>query len=217
MQLADDKLGWLLGELRKIDHLEILRIGTRAPVTCPMRVTDALATLLRKQAPLFVVTHFNHAKELTADAREACERFVDHGVPVENQSVLLRRVNSSARSIRDLNERLLTARVRPYYLHQGDLAEGTDHLRTPLACGVEILRSLRGRTSGLAVPHLAVDLPGGGGKVTVQPDWRQESTPAGQWFESWKGKRYFYPEPEEKDCSCPYDEVFYAGEAGGDA
>ena len=100
-----------------------------------MRITDALAALLRRLAPLFVVTHFNHPKECTAEAREACERLVDHGVPVENQTVLLRRVNSSARTIADLNQRLLSWRVRPYYLHQGDLAEGTGHLRTPLAAG----------------------------------------------------------------------------------
>ena len=125
--------------------------------------------MLRRHAPLFVVTHFNHPKECTAEARAACETLVDHGVPVENQTVLLRGVNSSARILADLFERLLTFRVRPYYLHQGDLAEGTGHLRTPLDAGVAILEELRGRTSGLAIPHLAVDLPGGGGKVTLQP------------------------------------------------
>jgi len=178
--------------------------------------------------PLLVVTHFNHPKECTAEAGEACERLVDHGVPVENQSVLLRRVNSSARTIADLNHRLLRWRVRPYYLHQGDLAEGTGHLRTPLACGIGILERLRGHTSGLAVPHLAVDLPGGGGKVTVQPEYRLDRAsgcaspppgevggPAGTWFRNYRGERYFYPDPPETDCSCPYDEVFYAGAGRG--
>jgi lysine 2,3-aminomutase len=207
--LGDDRLGWLLRELRAIGHVEILRLATRAPVTCPMRVDDALARLLRAVKPLFVVTHFNHPKECTPEAREACERLVDHGVPVENQTVLLRRVNSSARTIADLNHRLLAWRVRPYYLHQGDVAEGTAHLRTPLARGVEILDQLRGYTSGLAVPHLAVDLPGGGGKVTIQPDYRLGRAEGGTAFRNYRGERYVYPDPPDDDCSCPYDEVFY--------
>jgi lysine 2,3-aminomutase len=171
LSLSDERLEWLLSRLRAIPHVEILRVATRAPATIPMRVTPVLAALLRRFAPLFVVTHFNHPKECTAAARQACERLVDAGVPVENQSVLLRRLNSSARTIADLNQRLLAWRVRPYYLHQGDLAEGTAHLRTPLAVGIRILEQLRGSTSGLAVPHLAVDLPGGHGKVTLQPGY----------------------------------------------
>ncbi len=211
--LGDERLAWLLRELRAIQHVEILRLATRAPATCPMRVDDALARLLRSVKPLFVVTHFNHPKECTPDAQEACERLVDHGVPVENQTVLLRRVNSSARTVADLNHRLLSWRVRPYYLHQGDVAEGTGHLRTPLSCGIEILEKLRGHTSGLAVPHLAVDLPGGGGKVTIQPEYRLESAPAGRGteFRNYRDERYLYPDPPETDCTCPYDEVFYAG------
>jgi lysine 2,3-aminomutase len=214
--LSDERLAALLGALRAIPHVQILRLATRAPVTCPMRITDALARLLREVKPLFVVTHFNHPKECTPEAQEACERLVDHGVPVENQSVLLRRVNSSARTLQELFERLLTWRVRPYYLHQGDVALGTAHLRTPLATGVEILRQLRGRTSGLAIPQLAVDLPGGGGKVTLAPDWRLERSaapdgPAGTWFESYRGERYLYPDAPEADASCPYDEVWHAG------
>jgi lysine 2,3-aminomutase len=209
--LADDRLAEVLRALRAVPHVQILRIATRAPVTCPMRVTDDLARLLRSLAPLFVVTHFNHPRECTDDAREACERLVDHGVPVENQTVLLRRVNSSARILADLFQRLLTFRVRPYYLHQGDVAEGTAHLRTPLAAGIEILDRLRGRTSGLAVPHLAVDLPGGGGKVTVGPAYHLGTEPDGRAhrFRSWKGDVYLYPEAPEQDCACPYERVYY--------
>jgi lysine 2,3-aminomutase len=207
--LADDRLDAILAAVRAIPHVEIVRVATRAPVVNPMRVTDALAATLRRHAPLFVVTHFNHPKECTPEARAACERLVDHGVPVENQTVLLRRVNSSARTIADLNQRLLSWRVRPYYLHQGDVATGTAHLRTPLATGIEILARLRGHTSGLAVPHLAVDLPGGGGKVTLQPDYRAEPAPGGQWFRNYRGERFFYPEPPDADVGCPYDEVFY--------
>jgi lysine 2,3-aminomutase len=216
--LADERLGVLLRGLRAIPHVQILRLATRAPVTCPMRVTDDLARLLRSVKPLFVVTHFNHPKECTPEAQEACERLVDHGVPVENQTVLLRRVNSSARTLVALNERLLTWRVRPYYLHQGDVAEGTAHLRTSLEVGVRILREMRGRTSGLAIPHLAVDLPGGGGKVTIAPDWREGRESGGTRFRNWAGDGYLYPDPPESDASCPYDEVWHAGgpaEEGG--
>jgi len=207
--LSDERLGWVLEGVRTIPHVQILRLATRGPVTCPMRVDDALCRLLRSLKPLFLVTHFNHAKECTPEAREACERLVDHGVPVENQTVLLRRLNSSARAIADLNHRLLTWRVRPYYLHQGDLAQGTAHLRTPLAAGVAILEQLRGHTSGLAVPHLAVDLPGGGGKVTLQPDYVLGREPGGTWLRGFRGGRYLVPEPPEGEVGCPYDQVFY--------
>jgi lysine 2,3-aminomutase len=234
LSLADERILGLLGALRAIPHVEVIRLATRAPAVNPARITDDLARSLRALAPLFVITHFNHPKECTAEARAACERLVDHGVPVENQAVLLRRVNSSARTVADLHRRLLAWRVRPYYLHQGDLAEGTAHLRTPLAAGLSILEGLRGHVSGLAVPHLAVDLPGGRGKVTLQPSWLvgpgradagpgAEATPgvappgraAGHWIRSWRGEPTFYPEPPDADCDCPYDEVFYGG--GGTA
>jgi lysine 2,3-aminomutase len=186
-----------------------------------MRIDDALARLLRRFAPLFVVTHFNHPRELTPEARQACERLVDHGVPVENQAVLLRGLNSTARILGDLFETLLTWRVRPYYLHQGDLAAGTGHLRTPLAAGVEILRALRGRVSGLAIPHLAVDLPSGGGKVVLAPDYRDGAPPlapgpdGATWLVDHHGQRVRYPAPPSANCDCPYDAVYYpAGGAG---
>jgi len=209
--LSTARLIELLEPLRAIEHVEILRIGTRVPVCLPMRVDGELCSALRRFAPLYVVTHFNHAKEITAEARAACERLVDHGVPVENQAVLMRRVNSSALAIKDLMHRCLKMRVRPYYLHQMDVAEGLEHLRTPIDKGVEILRSLRGFTSGLAVPHLAVDLPGGGGKVTLQPDYLIERRPGGTVLRNYLGRTYVYPEPAETDCSVPYDSVFYAG------
>jgi lysine 2,3-aminomutase len=189
--------------------VEIIRIGTRIPVCLPMRVDDELALMLRQFAPLYVITHFNHAKEITPEARAACERLVDRGVPVENQAVLMRRLNSSALAIKDLMQKCLTMRVRPYYLHQMDVAEGLEHLRTPIETGVGILRELRGFTSGLAVPHLAVDLPGGGGKVTLQPDYvvaRRENETV---LSNYRGERYTYPEPRETDCTVPYDQIFY--------
>lgn len=206
--LSDERLEQVLAPLRAIEHVEMIRIGTRMPVTLPMRVTEALAKLLRRFAPLFVITHFNHPKEITAEARAACELLVDHGVPVENQSVLMRRLNSDARIIKELNHACLRMRVRPYYLHQMDVAEGCEHLRTPIAEGVKILEQLRGWTSGLAVPHLAVDLPGGGGKVTLQPEYVVEQGGAQTVLRNYRGERYAYPEPEETDCSCPYDAVW---------
>jgi lysine 2,3-aminomutase len=207
--LGTGRLVELLEQIRSVPHVEIVRIGTRLPVCLPMRVDDELATALRRFAPLFVVTHFNHAKEITSESRAACERLVDRGVPVENQAVLMRRLNSSARAIKDLMQKCLAMRVRPYYLHQMDVAEGLEHLRTPLARGVEILRELRGFTSGLAVPHLAVDLPGGGGKVTLQPDYVVEKRSDRTLFMNYRGDSYSYPEPTETDCSVPYDEVYY--------
>jgi lysine 2,3-aminomutase len=209
--LSDERLDALLGALRAVPHVQLLRVATRAPVVCPMRVDDALAAMLRRHAPLFVVTHFNHPKECTAEARAACETLVDHGVPVENQTVLLRGVNSSARLLKDLFERLLTFRVRPYYLHQGDLAEGTAHLRTPLAAGVAILEELRGRTSGLAIPHLAVDLPGGGGKVTLQPSYLVASEAGVHVLRNHRGERFSYPDPPAGDLACAYERIFYGG------
>jgi len=137
------------------------------------------------------------------------ELLVDHGVPVENQAVLMRRVNSSVRAIKDLMQKCLTMRVRPYYLHQMDVAEGLEHLRTPLSQGIAILQGLRGWTSGLAVPHLAVDLPGGGGKVTLQPDYVIERRGDRTLLRNFRGEPYAYPEPRETDCGVPYDEIFY--------
>lgn len=206
--LSDERLEQILAPLRAIPHVEMIRIGTRMPVTLPQRVTESLAKLLRRHAPLFIVTHFNHPKEITPDARRACELLVDHGVPVENQAVLMRRLNSDARIIKELNHACLRMRVRPYYLHQMDVAEGCEHLRTPIEKGLEILQQLRGWTTGLAVPHLAVDLPGGGGKVTLQPDYVMERAKSETVFRNYRGERFSYPEPHETDCTCPYDEVW---------
>lgn len=210
--LPTEKLRTLVSSLRAIPHVELIRIGTRVPVSNPFRIDDELARALR-ESEVFVVTHFNHPKELTAEAREGCERLIDHGVPVENQAVLLRRLNSSARTIKDLMHRCLRMRVRPYYLHQGDVAQGLDHLRTPVAKGIEILEQLRGHTSGLAVPHLAIDLPDGGGKVTLQPTYLVSQSETHATFRNYLGEIYRYPEPEERDCSVPYEDVFYADRA----
>ena len=167
--LSTRRLDYLLGRLRAIPHVETIRIGTRLPVVCPMRIDDELCAALRKHHPLFINTHFNHIKELTPEAREACARLVDAGIPVGNQTVLLRGVNSSVRSLRALMRGLLRARVRPYYLFQGDTVIGTDHLRTPIETAQELYRGLRGYLNGMAVPMLVLDAPGGGGKVPIVP------------------------------------------------
>lgn len=171
LMLADQVLDDLCAELRSMPHVEIIRVATRMPVTCPMRVTDRLAGLLAQHQPVYVMTHFNHPRECTENAAAAVARLVDRGLVVYNQTVLLRGLNDRVEIISELNRRLVSMRVTPYYLHQCDLAEGIEHFRTPLATGLAIIDGLRGHTSGLMVPQLCVDVPGGLGKVTLVPDW----------------------------------------------
>ena len=158
---SDERLDWLLGELRAIPHVEIVRLGTRLPVTLPFRVTDALCRMLERYHPLWVNTHFNHPKELTPEAAEACDRLARAGIPVGNQSVLLRGVNDDVATMKALCEGLVRMRVRPYYCYQAQLLEGTAHFRVPIERGVEIFRALRGRTSGFAIPLYVLDTPYG--------------------------------------------------------
>ena len=167
--LSDKELYRILTELRSISHVEIIRIGTRVPCTLPQRVTPELANLLRGFHPLFINTHFNHPDEITPEAALACNRLADAGVPLGCQTVLLKGVNDRGRIIRKLMQKLLTVRVRPYYLFQADQAKGTAHFWTHLNEGLDIILSLQGHTTGLCVPHFAVDLPGGGGKVNLVP------------------------------------------------
>ena len=158
---SDERLDWLLGELRAIPHVEIMRLGTRLPVTLPFRVTDALCRMLERHHPLWVNTHFNHPKELTPEAAQACDRLARAGIPVGNQSVLLRGVNDDVATMQALCEGLVRMRVRPYYCYQAQLLEGTAHFRVPIERGVEIFRALRGRTSGFAIPQYVLDTPYG--------------------------------------------------------
>jgi lysine 2,3-aminomutase len=158
---SDDKLGWLLEALRAIPHVELIRLGTRLPVTLPYRVTDDLCRLLERHHPIWVNTHFNHPRELTADAAEAVDRLLRAGCPVGNQSVLLRGVNDDLATMRALCEGLVRMRVRPYYCYQAQLLEGTAHFRVPIERGIELFRALRGRTSGFAIPLYVLDTPYG--------------------------------------------------------
>jgi lysine 2,3-aminomutase len=210
LTLSTDKLAWILGEVRAIPHVDFIRIGTRVPVALPMRVDDELCAMLRRFHPLYINTHFNHPKEVTPEARAACERLADAGIPLGNQTVLLRGVNSQARTLEVLFRALLRTRVRPYYLFQGDPVAGTDHLRTPVAAGVEIMRQLRGRVTGMAMPHLVLDAPGGGGKIPIGPGYVEAVTPEAITLRNWEGRQVRYVEPAEHDCRCPYDEVYFA-------
>jgi lysine 2,3-aminomutase len=207
--LATEKLEWILRELRAIPHLDIIRLGTRVPVCLPMRVTDELCAMLRRYHPLYVNTHFNHPKELTPEARGACERLADAGIPLGNQAVLMRGVNSSLRCIRALLRELLKVRVRPYYLFQGDPVSGTDHLRTPVARGIEIMEGLRGHVSGMAIPHLVIDAPSGGGKLPFGPNYILSATPDKVIVRNYRNEVFEYPEPVLRDCNVPYDEVYF--------
>jgi lysine 2,3-aminomutase len=158
---SDDRLEWLIAQLREIPHVEIVRLGTRLPVTLPFRVTPALCRMLRRYHPIWLNTHFNHPKELTPEAAHACDRLLRAGIPVGNQSVLLRGINDDVDTMKRLCEGLVRMRVRPYYVYQAQLLEGTAHFRVPIEHGVDIFRALRGRTSGFAIPQYVLDTPHG--------------------------------------------------------
>ena len=169
--LSDSYLEWILSELHKIEHVEIIRIGTRTPVVLPYRITDKLVDMLKKYHPLWINTHFNHPRELTRSSRTALAKLADAGIPLGNQSVLLAGVNDCPRIMRVLLHKLVQNRVRPYYLYQCDLSEGLSHFRTPVGKGIEILESLIGHTSGFCIPTYVIDAPGGGGKIPVMPNY----------------------------------------------
>jgi len=192
--LDDGELEAVLRDLRAIRHVEIVRIGTRVPCMLPERVTRGLCRMLKKYHPLYMNVHFNHPAELAAPALEALGRLADAGVVLGSQTVLLRGVNDDPGTMRKLMEGLLAARVRPYYLLQMDLVRGGEHFRTPLATGVGIIDALRGHTSGLAVPHFIVDLPGGGGKVELVPQYLLRREGKRVIFRNHRGEECVYPE-----------------------
>lgn len=169
--LSDEYIDWILTELRSIPHVEVIRIGTRTPVVLPYRITDNLCEILKKHHPVWINTHFNHPRELSASAREALDKLANAGVPLGNQSVLLAGVNDCPRIMRSLVHKLVQNRVRPYYMYQCDLSEGLAHFRTPVGKGIEIMESLIGHTSGFCVPTYVIDAPNGGGKIPVMPNY----------------------------------------------
>jgi lysine 2,3-aminomutase len=168
---SDDRMEYILSRLRAIEHVEVFRIGTRNLVTLPHRVTDAFAKMLTKYHPVFVHTHFNHPKECTQEAFDACAKLADAGCVIHNQMVLLKGVNDDPQVVKKLNHLLLMMRVRPYYIFQCDMSQGISHFRTPIEKGIEIIENLRGWTSGMAVPQFVVDAPGGGGKIPLLPNY----------------------------------------------
>jgi lysine 2,3-aminomutase len=190
---SDEKLDSLLGRIRAIPHIQFVRIGSRIPIFLPQRITPGLVAILRKYHPLFLSVHVNHPKELTRETLDALELLADAGVVLGNQSVLLRGVNDSIAVMRDLVQKLLMARVRPYYLYQCDLIQGTDHLRSSVERGTEIIHALRGFTSGYAVPQFVVDGPGGGGKIPINPEYLLGHDGENYLLRNFRGDIYAYP------------------------
>lgn len=192
---SDSKLEKILSRLREIPHLEFLRIGSRVPVFLPQRITPQLCAMLQKYHPLFMSIHVNHPRELTLEVKEALERLANHGIPLGNQSVLLRGVNDNLDIMKTLVHKLLMCRVRPYYLYQLDLIQGSSHLEVPVEKGIALIEGLRGHTTGYAVPQYVIDAPGGGGKVPINPDYLLQRTAERTLIRNFEGKTFEYPEP----------------------
>jgi lysine 2,3-aminomutase len=195
--LSDRRLDQILSRLRQIPHLEILRIGSRVPCHLPERVTPELCAILRQYHPLYVNTHFNHPDELTPAAVRALGMLADAGIPLGCQTVLLRGVNDSVPVMRDLMQRLLAARVRPYYIYMCDQVAGAEHFKTSVETGLEIVRGLRGWTSGLAVPHFVIDAPGGGGKIPLLPEYVERVTEDEVVLRNYRGRKFVWRQPRE--------------------
>jgi len=192
--MADDRLDQLLGQLRSIKHLEMVRIGSRVPGFLPQRITPELVSVLRRHR-VWLSLHFSHPAELGPDVEAACDLLADGGIPLGSQTVLLRGINDDAEVLKKLFQRLLMLRVRPYYLYQADPVVGTGHLRTSIATGLDIMSKLRGHTTGYAVPTYVVDAPGGGGKIPLQPD-TVVSHEDGRWqLRNWAGEVFNYVDP----------------------
>ncbi len=203
--MSNEKIEAVLKELRLISHIEIIRIGTRVPVVLPMRITPSLIKMLRKYHPIYISTHFNHAKEITPESRKACTMLADGGFPLSNQSVLLREVNDCPHVIKELNQKLLGIRVKPYYIYQCDMSQGISHFRTSLGRGIQIIEALRGHTSGLAVPTFVVDLPGGGGKVPLMPTYILARSDDRAVLRNYEGAITVYLEPHRWGSICGHD------------
>jgi len=197
LTLIDDELEDIIARLRAIPHVEVIRLGTRVPAALPMRITPALLAMLKRYQPIWINAHFNHPSELTAAAVKACTDIVDAGIPLGNQSVLLRGVNDDTATMRELLLGLVKARVRPYYLYQCDLCEGSSHFRTRVETGIQIIRELTGNISGFAIPRFVIDAPGGGGKVPVGPDFVLSIDDEQVELLNYQGKRFIYPQPPE--------------------
>ncbi len=200
--MDDGPLEAILKRLRRIEHVEIIRIGTRTPVVLPQRITADLVGMLKKYHPLYVNTHFNHPNEITQESKDACERLADAGIPLGNQSVLLRDVNDCPYIMKKLVHELLMIRVKPYYIYQCDLSRGIAHFRTSITKGMEIIENLRGHTTGMAVPTFVVDAPGGGGKIPVMPNYLLSQGDRRLVLRNYEGVITTYTQPENVFSDC---------------
>ena len=202
--MSNDKLEYILKKLRDIPHVEIIRIGTRTPVVMPQRITDDLVNMIKKYHPVWVNTHFNHPNEITPESTEACARLADAGIPLGNQSVLLRGINDCSHVMKKLVTGLVKIRVRPYYIYICDQSMGISHFRTPVSKGIEIIENLRGHVSGYAVPTFVVDAPGGGGKIPVMPTYLISQSPSRVVVRNYEGVISTYAQPTDytDECHC---------------
>ena len=203
LMVGDKMLESIIQRLRAIPHVEIIRLGSRTPVVCPQRITDDLVNMLKKYHPIWLNTHFNHPNEVTEEAMAACAKLANAGVPLGNQTVLLRGVNDDTEIMKQLVHDLVRMRVRPYYIYQCDLSMGLEHFRTPVSKGIEIIENLRGHTSGYCVPTFVVDAPGGGGKIPVMPNYVISQSPHKVILRNYEGVITTYTEPEDyKENTC---------------
>ncbi|MBQ6045998.1 MAG: lysine 2,3-aminomutase [Bacteroidales bacterium] len=204
LMVSDQKLEYIIKRLRAIPHVEIVRLGSRTPVVCPQRITDDLVNMLKKYHPIWLNTHFNHPNEFTPEAEAALAKLANAGIPLGNQTVLLRGINDCVHVMKKLMHELVRNRVRPYYVYQCDLSMGLEHFRTPVSKGIEIIEALRGHTSGYAVPTFVVDAPGGGGKTPVMPNYVISQSPNKVILRNFEGVITTYTEPREyhEECHC---------------
>ena len=218
--MSDDRLEYIISKLREIPHVEIIRIGSRVPVVMPQRITDDLVNMLKKYHPVWLNTHFNHPNEITPESIEACKKMANAGIPLGNQSVLLRGVNDCMHVMKKLVNDLVKIRVRPYYIYQCDLSNGIEHFRTPVSKGIEIIEGLRGHTSGYCVPTFVVDAPGGGGKTPVMPNYVISQSHDKVILRNFEGVITTYSEPKNYTSNCQCEvcrgekEVHKVGVAG---
>jgi lysine 2,3-aminomutase len=194
LTMSEERLEYLLSRLYEIPHVEMIRIGTKVPVVLPQRITKDLVNILKKFHPLFMSIHFTHPDEITAEVIQACNLLADAGIPLGSQTVLMKGINDRVETLKDLYHQLLKIRVKPYYLYQCDPIPGSSHFRTPVEKGLEIIKGLRGYTSGYAIPHFVIDAPGGGGKIPLLPDYVAEKTEKGYILDNYLGRKFLYPE-----------------------
>ncbi len=194
LTMPDQHIEYLLRRLREIEHVEIIRIGTKVPAVLPQRITKTLVNIFKKYHPLYLSIHFTHPDELTLEVKEACEKLANAGIPLGSQTVLLKGINDNVETMKKLMQGLLKIRVRPYYLYQCDPILGSAHFRTPIEKGLEIIRGLRGHTTGYAVPQYVVDAPGGGGKIPLLPEYYQGREGNFVLLKNYEGNIYKYPD-----------------------